>query len=83
VDDGVAASTSRFYDGSLALDRRKLHRFHSNSLDIGCAACHVSHGSRDLPHLIRGDVGFSHAASGGSCANACHVGGARNSYTYP
>jgi hypothetical protein len=83
VGDGVAASTSRFYGGSLALDRRKLHRFHSNSLDIGCAACHVGHGSRELPHLLRGDVGYSHAASGGSCANACHVGGARNSYTYP
>ncbi|GAB4281406.1 MAG: hypothetical protein Kow0056_16730 [Coriobacteriia bacterium] len=82
VDDtGTAASG--FRDVDLAASRQKLHAYHSGTMGYGCAACHVSHGSPTEEHLVRGEVSYSHAAAGGSCANDCHTGGASRTYTRP
>jgi hypothetical protein len=84
---------SRFFNGSVVVTvsgsplSGPMHAYHSGSsgalstgLELGCLACHVSHGSTTLEHLIRGDVGYTHTAPNeGSCDNACHAGA--HSYT--
>jgi hypothetical protein len=77
----TGSSASLFRDQDLGT-RATLHEFHSNTLGYGCSACHVGHGNRNERHLIRDDVSYDHAASGGSCTNDCH-GGAANTYTRP
>jgi len=77
TEDGIAESTSNFYDG--AATEPRLHRQHvfggSTGLGYGCEACHVTHGGQ-VQHLIRADVGFTHSGSGGgTCDNACHSTG--------
>jgi predicted CXXCH cytochrome family protein len=67
----------------------RLHSSHgaatAGGRGIACSACHVSHGSTTLPHLVRDDIGFvpdpvlPHA---GSCTNACH-GGLSRSWPLP
>lgn len=83
VADGVPASTSGFYDPSLAAGRQKLHAFHDGTMGHGCAACHVGHGTRNESHLIRDEVGYTHSVSGGDCANDCHTGGVSHAYARP
>ncbi len=78
--DGLAASNSLFYTG--ALGTRRLHSEHVLTHSVSCSACHDSHGSA-REHLMRGDVGFTHNATGGACANGCHTGGASHAYTRP
>ncbi|HEY6006055.1 MAG TPA: cytochrome c3 family protein [Anaeromyxobacter sp.] len=53
------------------------HAFHVGQRNVGCFACHESHGSTRFPALIvlgrlPGLQGFSASAAGGSCASACH-----------
>ena len=81
--DGLPASTSRFYDQDLVPSRRKLHYYHSATRGYGCSACHVGHGTAEERHLIRDEVAYAHTASGGSCANDCHTGGASRAYARP
>jgi predicted CXXCH cytochrome family protein len=51
---------------------------------LSCSACHVSHGSVDLPHLLRDDIGFTETGShAGSCTNGCHGPGATGTRTWP
>ena len=68
-------------------DMDRLHWWHVRRLDRGCDMCHVSHGSTTVEHLIRGDIGYSHATDGGSCNNECHDPGApagtTRTYTQP
>jgi hypothetical protein len=84
--DGNALTGSNFY----ALDinpvaNRTMHHRHDQTRGIGCDACHVTHGSRTQPHLLRPDLGYVHNPvgfnPGGSCTNACH-GGLTRSYRY-
>jgi predicted CXXCH cytochrome family protein len=70
--DGVAASTSLFYDADLA--NPALHSYHVSGLKLGCESCHISHGGTQ-PHLIRTEVGYTATSTGGSCDNACHTTG--------
>ena len=77
-DDG--SNGSRFYESS-AGSGAALHTWHVRSgadtpagLGLACAACHVPHGSPELPHLLRGDIGYTVTGSdAGSCDNACHT----------
>ncbi|HSK46673.1 MAG TPA: hypothetical protein VLA05_01560, partial [Coriobacteriia bacterium] len=69
--DGLASSTSRFYDSNAATPA--LHSRHTKDLKLSCAACHTSHGS-SKEHLIRTDVGYTHSGDGGSCESGCHNG---------
>ncbi len=82
--DGPAnpTSTSNFYDADVTAGRETLHSFHVLDREVGCEGCHASHGS-DEEHLIRSDVGWTHAGSGGACATGCHTGGVSHSYTRP
>jgi predicted CXXCH cytochrome family protein len=74
VDDapGVSAFVSPLGD--------KLHSTHVAAASpaghgLACSACHVAHGSKDNPALLRDDIGLVTAGSGsGSCTNACHGG---------
>ncbi|HEX9093402.1 MAG TPA: hypothetical protein VF902_05415 [Coriobacteriia bacterium] len=85
--DGAAAG-SRFFQTTLGniagvTANGALHALHVRSwsdpnkgLGFACSACHVTHGSSTLPHLLRDDVGYTHTAPpahGGSCTNACHT----------
>jgi hypothetical protein len=81
ANDGVAASTSLFYDGGLT--EPKLHKLHVNDGGFSCSACHVSHGSRTDRHLLDASLGFNHSATGGDCAVACHTGSAAHTYARP
>jgi predicted CXXCH cytochrome family protein len=75
TDDG-STTGSRFYDATLLLNGR-LHSRHVSTNDLGCRACHVSHGSATLPHLLRDDIGYEHEAAGvntGTCGpSSCHA----------
>jgi predicted CXXCH cytochrome family protein len=55
----------------------KLHSWHVSTNDLGCRACHVSHGSATLPHLLRDDIGYAHETAGvntGTCGpSSCHA----------
>lgn len=64
----LAGPRSGFYDQTLGIG---LHSYHT-ARQVACEACHVSHGSATLPSLLRGDIGWTATANGGSCANACH-----------
>lgn len=69
--EGVAGSGFR---DQVAGELHELHGGGASGLGIGCEACHVSHGSPTEYHLIRGGLGYAHAATGGSCAAAgCHA----------
>lgn len=78
--DDLAGTGSRFFEGS-AVATSSLHALHVRDwngtavgLGFGCLTCHNSHGSTDLPHLLRGDVGYTvTGADAGACANACHT----------
>jgi Doubled CXXCH motif (Paired_CXXCH_1) len=82
-EDGVAASTSHFYEVTQAGqgDVAKKHSLHVLQLGLVCDTCHASHGSTTLPHLIRSDVGYTASENGGTCTNTCH-GGASKTYGY-
>lgn len=70
--DGVPASTSNFHDSTLpGTERDKLHAWHAQAKGLGCDSCHVSHGAT-RQHMIRGDIGWVHGASGGTCVVGCH-----------
>ncbi len=74
-----AAPLSNFSDGT-----RSLHQLHVGTEGFTCMSCHDSHGSRDLPALLRPDIGFSQTGAptptGGACANSCHSSGASHAY---
>jgi predicted CXXCH cytochrome family protein len=61
-----------------------LHAAHA-ARGLSCSACHRSHGSVDLPYLLRDDIGWVTPApsGGGACANGCHTEGAEHAYTRP
>ena len=85
TSDG-GGSASRFNDATKVTSSGftidgKLHMLHTADLGYGCGACHVTHGSATESHLMRSDVGFSHATDGGSCDNTCHT--VPRSYTNP
>jgi hypothetical protein len=47
-------------------------------LQIPCYACHTTHGSTTLPHLIvtgrnPGILSYSESPTGGTCTATCHV----------
>ncbi len=51
------------------------HAFHVEKERIACFACHDSHGSATLPHLMvtgRGLTSYTETSGGGSCAPTCH-----------
>ena len=53
------------------------HTFHVDDKGYPCYACHESHGSTTLPHLIvtgrnPGLNSYTHTATGGTCAPSCH-----------
>jgi hypothetical protein len=84
----VGASASRFNDATKVTSAGftidgKLHMLHTADLGYGCGSCHITHGSATEAHLMRSDIGFTHAADGkgGSCTSACHSGS--HSYTNP
>jgi hypothetical protein len=76
VDD-VSSSASLF--GSAA--EPKLHNGHDAFHGLSCGSCHVGHGSVLRPHLLRGDIGLTHAAEGAECTNECHGAAAARSYS--
>lgn len=83
IGDGSPAPLSNFYDTTSG---NALHHFHVATKGLGCASCHVTHGSRLQPHLLRDDIGYEHDqpaadSPGGSCQNGCH-GGARLGYQH-
>ncbi len=81
TSDGVAASTSLFYDSGLT--EPKLHKLHVNDGGFSCSACHVAHGSRTERHLLDAGLGYTHGASGGSCGTSCHTAAASHVYSRP
>lgn len=81
--DGVGPDRSGFYDSTAAAsEKKRLHSYHADQ-GLGCSACHVSHGSTTLPHVLRAQ-GFSWAGPDvtydGSCATTCHTGGVTHGY---
>jgi predicted CXXCH cytochrome family protein len=81
TDDGTTTG-SRFYDLTWGATHGKLHSWHvsASGNDLGCRACHVSHGSATRPHLLRDDIGYVHETAGagsnsGTCGGAgeCHA----------
>ena len=79
--DGVAGR-SGFFGGTT---QNRLHSYHAG-LGFACAACHVSHGSSTLPHLLRsGGFTWDDPAGvvDGECSSSCHIGGATHKYTRP
>lgn len=64
-DTGTA---SLFYDAVGGA----LHAKHTLGTGLSCSACHVSHGTPTEVRLMRGDVGLTLSAAGGSCVDACH-----------
>jgi hypothetical protein len=77
--DGLPGSSSGFWGGNLPVGERALHASHTQG-GFACASCHVSHGSPDLPYLLRSTLGWESVAGGGACTNGCH-GGTRHEYT--
>ena len=75
AEDGVPASTSRFYNDSGAGAAKLLHSWHTQTQGRSCSACHVTHGGT-VKALLRSDVGYTVAVdgNGGSCLNGCHNG---------
>lgn len=75
--DAEAATHSGFVDQSFG----GLHARHVSS-GMGCASCHVSHGSADEPYLLRSDIGWTSETGGARCDAACHSD-APMTYTRP
>lgn len=71
-NESTATAYSGFFEEGVASPG--LHARHT-SLGFSCAACHVSHGSSDLPALLRADTGWSDPVGGdaGECTGACHT----------
>ncbi|HSB81191.1 MAG TPA: cytochrome c3 family protein [Candidatus Methylomirabilis sp.] len=64
------------------------HTYHVGSRQRPCYACHESHASTALPHLIvtgrnPGMRSFTETASGGSCSPTCHGNESYSSINYP
>lgn len=62
------------------------HARHVDQEQVPCYACHVTHGSTTLPHLMvlgrnPGLVSYTETAGGGTCAPTCH-GSESYSVTY-
>lgn len=70
--ESTATAYSGFFDDELASPG--LHAQHT-ALGFSCASCHVSHGSSDLPALLRDDTGWEDPAGGdaGACQGNCHA----------
>jgi hypothetical protein len=54
------------------------HALHVGELGVSCYACHDSHGSTSLPHLMvtgrsPGLLAYSSFPTGGSCTTSCHM----------
>jgi predicted CXXCH cytochrome family protein len=69
--DGDVSTGSRFYDATHWGMGPKFHSTHVSTNDLGCSACHVSHGSATLPHLLREDIGYLHDTGAGSYSGTC------------
>jgi predicted CXXCH cytochrome family protein len=53
------------------------HAIHVGEAGVPCFACHVTHGSATLPHLIvtgraPGILSYTESSTGGTCAATCH-----------
>jgi hypothetical protein len=53
------------------------HAEHVGTSQVPCVACHTTHGSTTLPHLVvtgrsPGLVTYTETANGGTCAPTCH-----------
>ena len=67
--------------GGSRFGRRGGHSDHVQEEQLGCADCHITHGSSFTEHLIKitnpletsGTIIFSHDKSGGSCVSTCHT----------
>lgn len=71
--DPPATTRSNFRLTAGNANTHPLHHRHGQDRGIGCEACHVTHGSRTQPHLIRNDIGFTAVGAGGTCVNRCHA----------
>ncbi|HEY6195021.1 MAG TPA: cytochrome c3 family protein [Candidatus Eisenbacteria bacterium] len=54
------------------------HAEHVGQLSIPCYACHTTHGSSTLPHLLvtgrsPGIISYSESPTGGTCTATCHA----------
>lgn len=69
-------STATVFSGFFEEDLTSpgLHARHT-ALGYSCAACHVSHGSANLPALLRDDTGWDDPAGpdAGECSGNCHA----------
>lgn len=75
-DDGTSGSYFwKAAPGSLHARHSGDFTVSGTGLELSCLACHVSHGSTTLPHLLRSDIDSDGAAN--SCTNDCHGGAAR------
>lgn len=75
-DSPTLSSGSLFYD---AASGELLHRKHVGSHGLGCETCHTSHGGNE--HLIRDDIDWLPAKSGGACFTPCHLDSTANAYS--
>ncbi|MBE0476890.1 MAG: hypothetical protein IBX62_07335 [Coriobacteriia bacterium] len=69
---GVPVTDTDFRDAEFG--GRNLHVLHSGDKGLGCASCHVGHGSQGSIRLMRDDVGFEKVGGTGTCDGACHAG---------
>jgi hypothetical protein len=69
--DGDVSTGSRFYDATHWGMGPKFHSTHVSTNALGCRACHVSHGSATLPHLLRDDIEYVHDTGAGSYSGTC------------
>jgi predicted CXXCH cytochrome family protein len=69
-----APGLSSFSSGALRLHSVHVAAPADGGHGVSCGACHVTHGSVTLPHLLRGDIGFVKTGShAGTCRTACHT----------
>jgi hypothetical protein len=63
------------------------HTFHVGQKQQPCYACHESHASVTLPHLLAarspGLSSYTETPTGGTCAQSCHGARTYNSINYP
>ena len=69
----VVRSASRFNGPQVGAG----HAEHVGERDVPCFACHATHGSTTLPHLIAtgrspGILSYTESATGGTCTPTCH-----------
>ena len=69
----VVRGTSRFNKPGA----NKGHAEHVGELSVPCYACHATHGSPTMPHLLvagrlPGIASYSESPAGGTCAPTCH-----------